>query len=330
MKDESKRQAYNLIYHSIQQSRSTRHAPTPGPTSSSNSQPQEPNEHARIAAIQKAKQERVVRWYENKKPIESDIFELERDNRRLAKEIAILKSIADAERADQAQKNSWTTWLLSPIYKKAEDNEEEKARKDRQRQERRIEKDMKDRRLDTNNSRLESLETRLKQLKVDFDISNSRDEAAIHNLQARIRMREDMKRQEREKAEREKRAEEMRKWREQLQAEQRRREEREAAELSRQRAATAARQAAERERYEELYGLQSDHTGTCRHEGWWPKIQGRSDCPRCYESWTYLLKCPGCGMKACPRCQAAVRPAWNGWRDARTKRNVPDFDPYDY
>lgn len=37
--------------------------------------------------------------------------------------------------------------MLSPIYKKAEDSEEEKARKDRERQERRIEKDMKERRL---------------------------------------------------------------------------------------------------------------------------------------------------------------------------------------
>ena len=34
-----------------------------------------------------------------------------------------------------AQENSWVTWLLSPLYKKVEDSEEEKERKDRGRQE---------------------------------------------------------------------------------------------------------------------------------------------------------------------------------------------------
>jgi hypothetical protein len=30
-------------------------------------------------------------------------------------------------------------------------------------------------------------------------------------------------------------------------------------------------------------------------------------CPECSEFWTYLLQCPNCQMKACPRCQGAIR-----------------------
>ncbi|RAL68071.1 hypothetical protein DID88_008791 [Monilinia fructigena] len=40
---------------------------------------------------------------------------------------------------------------------------------------------------------------------------------------------------------------------------------------------------------------------TCYHDCWWSKVQGRTACPECHEVWTYLLKCPGCDMKACPR-----------------------------
>jgi len=48
-------------------------------------------------------------------------------------------------------------------------------------------------------------------------------------------------------------------------------------------------------------------TSTCRHDGWWSKVKGRTACPECHNIWTYLLQCPGCKMKACPRCQGAIR-----------------------
>lgn len=71
-------------------------------------------------------------------------LELQRNIRQLKQEIKNLDSIVAAKAAIEAQKNSWGTWLLPTVYKKAEDSEEEKARKDRERQERRIEKDMKE------------------------------------------------------------------------------------------------------------------------------------------------------------------------------------------
>jgi hypothetical protein len=50
------------------------------------------------------------------------------------------------------------------------------------------------------------------------------------------------------------------------------------------------------------------YTSNCCHDAWWLEVQGRTACPECDEVWTYLLECPGCEMKACPRCQATIRP----------------------
>ena len=64
------------------------------------------------------------------------------------------------------------------------------------------------------------------------------------------------------------------------------------------------------------------YTSICRHDGWWSKVQGRTECPKCDEIWTYLLQCPGCQMKACPRYQAAIRPRILR-NAARTNRRTP-------
>lgn len=49
-------------------------------------------------------------------------------------------------------------------------------------------------------------------------------------------------------------------------------------------------------------------TSACIHEGWWPKVQGRVDCPLCNKTWNYMLECPGCKKQACPECQKRLRP----------------------
>ncbi|KAK5738888.1 hypothetical protein LTR17_005614 [Elasticomyces elasticus] len=46
---------------------------------------------------------------------------------------------------------------------------------------------------------------------------------------------------------------------------------------------------------------------TCLHGGWWDKVQGRKRCPECSDVWMYMLKCPDCAMKACPKCQSSIR-----------------------
>ncbi|KAH8744252.1 hypothetical protein F5883DRAFT_590396, partial [Diaporthe sp. PMI_573] len=328
LKDENTRRAYDLIYPSIIRRRtSSQNSQTLRSPAASASQSEALSEATQIAALRKSKQERAARWRTKKTALDASIFELQRAIRRLEQEIKNLDSILAAEAAAEAQKNSWATWLLSPIYKKAEDSEEEKARKDRQRQERRIEKDMKERRLYVKAADLKTQETLLRTAKEEVDAADLSDDGKIQVIQTRTWLRENRQRQEREKAERERRAKELRQ-----QQEQRENRDREAAEALRKQQAEA--RAAEQRRYEERerqriieearrHQEQARHfdfterssrqtcTSTCRHDGWWTKVQGRTACPKCQGSWTYLLQCPGCEMKACPRCQAAIRPRLN-------------------
>jgi hypothetical protein len=277
------------------------------------------------------------------------MFELQRGIRRLEHEIKNLDSILAAEAATEARKNGWTTWFLSPIYKKVEDSEEEKARKDRGRQERRIEKDMKERRLESKKVDLKTQESLLRKGQKEFDAAELGDDSKIGAIHAGIRNRENRERQEREKAEQERLAKIYRQQQEQREemlrklqadrraAEQKRHEEeikrREAAEALRKQ--QAEKREAEQKRRDETERLwQYTHTNSttrntrhtytlnCRHDGWWPKVQGRTACPECNEVWTYLLRCPGCEMKACPKCQATIRP--------RQNRGVPRAFDYDW
>lgn len=340
LKDEGKRRAYDLIYPSITRSRpSPQTTQTTHPPHASTPQSGALSEAAQIAALEKSKQERGARWRTKKNAFESSTFELRRDIRRLEQEINNLDSIVVAEAAEDAQKNSWTTWLLSPIYKKAEESEEEKERKDRERQERRIEKDMKERRLGLKKADLEKKESILRKAKEEVDAADLVDNGKIRVIQDRIRARETRERVERERVERERVEREIRAriWKQQQ--EQREEREREAAEALRkqqaeERAAEQKRQEEQAKRWQKIidetkkYQEQNSHsthqasTSTCAHDGWWPKVQRRTACPECCEIWTYLLQCPGCKMKACPRCQAAIRPRIPR-NAARTNRRAP-------
>ncbi|KAG4438209.1 hypothetical protein IFR05_006306 [Cadophora sp. M221] len=349
LKDESKRRDYDFIYPSITRSRpSPQPTQTPRPPPASTSQSEGLSEAAQIAALQKSKQERGARWWTKKNALDSSIFELQRDIRRLEQEIKNLDGIVAAEAAQEAWKNSWGSWLLSPIYKKAEDSGEETARKDRERQERKIEKDMKERRLGLKEADLKGAEEVLRKAKEEIDAADLVENGKIRVIQDRIRARETWERQERERAERERIA---KIWKQQQ--EQREKREREAAEAFRKQ--QAEERAAEQKRQEEFVrnwqkiiddearksreqyahlnrpeylftaegSTRQASTLTCQHNGWWPKVQGRTVCPDCSVIWTYLLKCPGCGMKACPKCQAAIRQRRNA---ARTNRRAPSPD----
>ncbi|MCJ1472934.1 hypothetical protein MMC13_001583 [Lambiella insularis] len=380
--DESERRVYDLIYPSIKRSppfpQSTQ---TPRPPPAASSQSEALSEAVQIDALQKLKQERSARWRTKTTALDSSVFELQRDIRRLEQEIKNLDSIVAAEAAEEAQRNSWGTWLLSPIYKRVEDSEAEKERKDRERQERRLEKDMKERRLGLKNAELRKQIGLLTKAKEDVDAAIMVDNRKIEVLEKRIWARETKERQDREKLERDRLAR-IRKQ----QQEQREKQEREAAEVLRKQqeerqkqrekqnreAAEALRkqQAEHRKLYEEIkkkrekeireatealkkeqakktkhYEAQARkwgtanqsgnrenqyaprhppsgstrqaHTSPCCHEGWWPKVEIRAACPECDDFWTYLLQCPSCAKKACPKCQSAVRRARNVARTAR-------------
>ena len=330
MRDADKRRAYDLIYPSITRSQSntqntqtprsqaasnsqsnTQHTQTPRPQTASTSQSEAASELSRIHALRKEKEDRNARWKTRQHVFEASMFEMRRSIRRLEQEVQNLASIQAAEAAVEARKNSWGTWLMSPFYKQLSESEEEKARKDRERTERRIEKDLKERRLASHRAELAEKERQMEQAQDDVDAANLRTDQTIHVIEATRRSRETRERLERERVERE-RMEKERVAKEKA--------EREA------RAAESARQAeylrSQHRRQDGFYypyfsdrrsSAHQAHTSSsaCVHRGWWDTVQypTRTACPRCRDSWNYLLQCPGCKMKACPKCQSELRPS---------------------
>ncbi|KAF2971283.1 hypothetical protein GQX73_g2277 [Xylaria multiplex] len=347
LKDESKRRAYDLVYPSIRRCHTSPQTSRPPPTS--DPQPGIPSEASQIAELEKLKQVRRAVWGTNKRIFESSIFELQRDIRRLEIEINSLQSAATAEAAQEARNNGWSAWILSPIYKRAQVSEEEKALKERQKQERRIQQDMKERRLYSKREDLKKQETLLNAGEAEVDSADQIDNRKIWLLQTKVREREAQAREvrearertqreeaarvrkrEQEERERVEREEKIRIWKRELEerekrqreaAEERKRQaeeekKRQAAEEKKRQTAEAAAAARRRQeqystRFEGLFDEECRHftaAGACIHDGWWAKVQGRTACPKCYDTWNYLLKCPGCSMKACPKCQATIRP----------------------
>jgi hypothetical protein len=318
LKDEKTRQSYDLAYLSIKKgNKSAQNTGTPRSTYTSNQKTECLNEAEQIAVLQRSKEQRSARWRTKKNTFDSTIFELQREIRRLEQDVRNLEDISTAERAEEAKKNSWSAWLLSPIYRTVEDSEQQKARKDRARQERRIEKDIKERRLEIKKTNLEKTETLLRKEEKEINEANLIDNRKIREIQNKIWTRKQKERDEVEEKEREERLAKEREQREEMerrrveilkhQQQQREKREREAAEALRkqqaeQRAAEQKRMNEEIKRWrvfvndcmEKQWKQHADssfpeespyytYPSVCDHDGWWPKLQGYRPCPTCDE-----------------------------------------------
>ncbi|TEY68080.1 hypothetical protein BOTCAL_0123g00090 [Botryotinia calthae] len=361
LKDESKRRVYDIKYPSIKKSRTMpqsnstpQYKPEPRKSASASSKL---TDAAQIAALQKAKQERAARWLTRKTAFESVISRLQKDIQSLKHSIELLKKNDAIEDVEEARRNGWGAWLLSPLIKRAVVSEDEKERKDRSRQERKIEMDLKERRIGAKSAELDKEKGLLLTAQREVELADQVDDGKLRMIEEKIKAEEQRQADERARVYRErmaearkkeqeerdrKAAEEMRKreeeWKIYQEEMMKRKAERQAAleksikEEAEQRAAAQKRREKRDRQWKNgiddksKWNNRYDFSGhdddffaagetlhkplNCRHGGWWSKIEGRDDCPRCYESWTYLLKCPtrGCRMKACPKCQADIRP----------------------
>lgn len=273
----------------------------------------------------KAETARTFWWNNRRYKFESKIRHIKSDIQKLKEEIENLASTAAAEVSGEAN-NNWSSWILSSITNNNEDSEEVKAQKEIKRQERRIEKDMKERKLTECHEKLKAEEALLKKAQEEENTAARADESKKREIRNRSSVRE-RKQKEREAREDWLRQERVRKQRE---------EER----LKREKAASDAAKDAWTQQQEDLEKRsaeffkpyqrhwekktsapsqppqpaasqsQSHHTSTpdCIHDGRWAKNHGRRPCPQCSKKWHYLLMCPGCAMEACPKCQARIRP----------------------
>ncbi|KAK5725200.1 hypothetical protein LTR17_013152 [Elasticomyces elasticus] len=379
LSDISKRRDYDLIYPSITRSHpggSRTQAPRPSPDSTPQSEAD--SEAVQIATLQKSKQERAARWQTKKTALVASMRELQRTIASLEQEIKNLDSISAAEAAVEARKNSWGTWLW-------EESEEEKARKDVKRQERKMEKDMKERRIESRKADLRREKAPYDTAKAEIDAADRCKDGKIQEVLAKGRARKDRERaakarfeserlakiykqqleqqEERERVERERLT---RIWRQQeaQRMEQQRADQAAADVMAEYYAAQRARQeedsrrrqkiiddeAKRRRDFDSRYGrTQSNIYNThcfaehsysssrkidrsgCLHDVWWDKVQGRMQCPECSEVWMYMLECPKCSTKACPKCQSSIRGRIpRGSARIRSPSPVYEYDYYDY
>lgn len=416
VKDESKRRAYDLTYPRIRTTKGptsqTPQTPHPTPSSGKTERDDIKEATAAIAAILKAKRERLTTWSKIQKVYDDAIFELKRDIRKLQASIKELENAEKAEQVEEAAAKSWSTWVLSPVYGRAIKTDEEREERARERLQRLHSKGFKERDLGKKESQLREQESLLRMKRQEFDDANRKDDDAKAVIEERVRAEiqkekdrvareeaqklweEQVKRRQaadkaaKERAEKEKKERDAmdKAWREQIEKQQnearraasertarqeKARLEREEADRiwkeryeKQQKEAEKARENAEkrekeggqqrrkqheekatgmnrveelqRELAEEIRKLQrsarasttatwsqfseadfgstsSATTGiaqsTCRHDGWWPKAEGRRACPTCLTTWNYLLECPSCKLKACPACQQNFRPA---------------------
>lgn len=173
----------------------------------------------------------------------------------------------------------------------------------------------------------------MKEAEKAFNAANLGDEQTIAAIAARGRNREMRERLEREKVERERLAK-AREW-EQMQREEKAEKARKAfgEQQARAQAAELARDEVyrrmERSRMNGIYfgfdngGTRQDYPLACDHGGWWDKVQRRTACPRCCDMWNYLLQCPGCEKRACPKCQSELRPKFHRNTARTSRRGVP-------
>jgi hypothetical protein len=346
LKDERKRRAYDLIYPRLKSThQSTPHPPPPQPAprtpcpnpAASASEQVDTNNTARIAAIEKSKQERASRWAKTRKIYDDAIFELNRDIRKLQTAIRDIDSIGIAEAAEEAAAKSWSRWILSPLYKKPVETEELKERKMRERIQRLHNKSFKETCLERNKKELLTQKGLLKQKQEEFEDFNRRDDRAKYEIEERIRLRRLREQMEKERAEQEARDKawrarmrQEREWEEKARKERELREklerDRRMKEYVERKKKEEAEEAARAKREEEIRKAKiekvkkmreealrvakaaKEKRRPCIHDGWWPKAEGWMACENCSETYRYLLKCPNCSLKACASCQRKLRP----------------------
>ena len=233
---------------------------------------------------------------------------------------------AEDDKREKA-KNSWWTYLATPIYGKvAEETEQEKSSRQMERLQRGASRRIKESEVVKQEKEVEGLLNKIDNLKswIEAEKKRAAEEDAAMERVRRVRMQnEERERQEQERRKREEnlfRAEVMRKQREKEERERQQKEaqeyvkrmERESreteerwAEEARQRAKEAAARA---QRNQGRQNVQTNETNVCRHQKFWNKIDGRHLCTECMTFQPrFAFRCPGCSKVACASCRQKVR-----------------------
>ena len=337
-----KRQAYDLRWSGI---RETLRA-------EQESAKQAAEAKAKAQKEESARQGRLRDLAQAKSRLDSDIFELSREIRRLNADLQRIQDEDEEDSREEKQRNSWWTYFTQG---KVHETEEQIQKRDTTRLNRRHSKTIKESKLSEEKGRFQRLQSALQNTECKITIERQRveerkrkEEEEARARKARMEqeamnrrvqeMRERMAREQKEYADRAARAaaeareaqaarEAQERARMAAEAERRRKEAEE-----RVRAMRAAEEAARKSR--RTRESETATRSSCRHDKFWPKIEGRQSCSRCHAVQSrFAFQCPGCRMVACASCRQELR--GNSKRKGFSGRRYgfasgDDYHDYDY
>ena len=261
-----------------------------------------------------------------KSRLDTDIFELSRVIRRLNADLQRIHGEDEEDLREEKQRNGWWTYL---IHGKVRETEEEIQKRDTTRLHRRASKTIKESELGEKTGRLQRLQEALRNTECKITLERQQVEADKRKAEAETRarkarmeqeartraaqeMRERMAREQKEYADRAARAAEEAREAQAAQEAQERAQMAAAAERRRKEAEKRARamQAAEEviRKARKTNGSKAATGNSCRHDRFWPKIEGRQSCGRCHAVQSrFVFECPGCKMVACASCRQDLR-----------------------
>lgn len=307
---------------------------------------------------QRASQECLQQLEKLRASLDSRIFELNREIRRLTADVKRLQEQDDEESRKARERNSWWAYLTSPVYgSKVQETAEQKQQRDHERHQRQASRRIKGSEVGQKEARLQSLKSALQG--VDARIAAERkkiEDEARAQRQEKLRKEQEARRQFEERQQRERYA----KW--QAEAAQEARERAQAAKEAREAEAAAkeearkvqaareearkareAAAAAARKRFSKpaapappfpnpsssssshqrasTSNSSSNYKKPCRHSAFWPKLEGSHLCSHCNTiQRRFAFQCPGCKMVACASCRQSLR---------NEKMRKTDRDPWE-
>ena len=338
-----KRQAYDLRWSGIRETLRTEQE----------SAKRAAEAKAKAQKEESARQGRLRDLAQAKSRLDSDIFELSREIRRLNADLQRIQDEDDEDSREEKKRNSWWTYFTQG---KVHETEEQIQLRDTTRLDRRASKTIKESQLSEKKGRLQGLQSALQDTeykiaveKQQLEKEKRKKEEEARALKARMEqeainrrmqeMRERMAREQKEYADRAARAaaeareaqaarEAQERARMVAEAERRRKEAEE-----RSKAMRAAEEAVRKARKTE--GSETAKRSACRHDRFWPKIEGRQSCSRCHAIQNrFAFQCPGCRMVACAKCRqdlrgGSTRGGFSGRRYGFASGDDNDFYDYD-
>lgn len=331
--DPEKRRVYDLRWPSIRDSLWTQQETEKRQTEAAQAEKRRAAEaRAKKQQADAARGERLRNLEQSRWRYDQDIFELSRATRKLAADLKRLKELDDEDLRREKERNGWWAYLTSPISGQVKETDEEKQEREKKRVDRLASERIKGSELAQTEARLKKSQDAQRDVdgritaekkKAEDEENKAKEEARVRRLreaearamrEARERMAE-MQRQRAEQAAKE--AREAQAARNVREAQERAWEAAAAAAAERRRREAEERAKAERRAAEEAAATAAaakKSQSTCRHDGWWPKVEGMQLCSTCRTVQNrFALQCPRCKIVACASCQKGLRGArWKG------------------